>query len=202
LELPAILGDLVHNLRAVLDHLIWASVETNGNIATEHTGFPIFPDRQSFSSGAHQRLAGTSATAKRVVELLRPYKGGNDLLWILHRLDIVDKHKLLVVVGAAYQSLVLKFRMKIPGQEEPVHFPPLALNPEDRLFPIEDGDELYRVKAQVRAAGMAHDEPQFQIQLFLGSVETSQSEPLLLFAQRAFDQVGRICLIFAKRVLI
>ena len=39
------------------------------------------------------------------IDAIKPYKGGNDTLWQLHRLNVVDKHRLLVTVGSSFQSL-------------------------------------------------------------------------------------------------
>lgn len=37
--------------------------------------------------------------AKDEIDKIRPYGGGNDGLWGLHKLDIIDKHRLLPTVG-------------------------------------------------------------------------------------------------------
>jgi hypothetical protein len=73
LELAAIAGDLLHNARAVLDHLIWTSVEENGNTPTRQTAFPISSTEQAFNQNLPRCLNGASHSAHRLVQLLRPY---------------------------------------------------------------------------------------------------------------------------------
>jgi hypothetical protein len=85
----------------------------------------------------------------------------------LHSLDIVDKHQVIFVVGTAHKNIVLSLQMQVPGQQEVVSFPPFALNPADRQFPLVDGAELYRVKAAAKS-GPGHGEPQFTFELCFG----------------------------------
>lgn len=42
-----------------------------------------------------------------LLKALKPYKGGNEPLWGLNRLDILDKHRLLVPVAAGHHTLFL-----------------------------------------------------------------------------------------------
>src|SRR5438132_5583994 len=44
------------------------------------------------------------ATSGAAIDALRPYKGGNDVLWQLHELNNVDKHRLILTVGSALRS--------------------------------------------------------------------------------------------------
>jgi hypothetical protein len=39
---------------------------------------------------------------------LEPYRGGNgEHLWLINRLDVIDKHRLLVTIGTTYSSFVI-----------------------------------------------------------------------------------------------
>ena len=40
-----------------------------------------------------------------------PHKGGNDAFWRLHRLDANDKHRVLYVVGAAHNSVIVEIKL-------------------------------------------------------------------------------------------
>jgi hypothetical protein len=42
--------------------------------------------------------------AVAAIDALKPYKGGNDVLWQLHELNNVDKHRLILTVGSAVRS--------------------------------------------------------------------------------------------------
>ncbi len=45
------------------------------------------------------KLMGMRPAAVRAIDELKPYKGGNDQLWRIHELDIIDKHHALFTVG-------------------------------------------------------------------------------------------------------
>ena len=52
-------------------------------------------------------MNGISDDAVTIIQSIRPYKEGNLLLWQLHRLDIFDKHRLLIFVGSAYKNAMI-----------------------------------------------------------------------------------------------
>lgn len=76
LEWSAIVGDLVHNLRAALDLLICELVRGEGRLVTDKTGFPIAKGAKEFKSGYQQKLQGASNEVVQIVKRLKPYKGG------------------------------------------------------------------------------------------------------------------------------
>lgn len=101
----AILGDCVHNFRSALDHLAWHIVTTysTGSSATE---FPLTLKRQKYRSLAKTRFGRRAPTGlKADVERLQPYKSRSEVdvfpLWVVHRLDIIDKHRQLNAVAMA-----------------------------------------------------------------------------------------------------
>jgi hypothetical protein len=100
-DIAPVLGDAIHNLRAVLDH---AWFETLQNIAPDlissHTKFPVYETPDSLKSC----LAGIKLDVrvprlfKAIVSDIKPYEpnhGGHWFIKHLHDLDILDKHKLL-----------------------------------------------------------------------------------------------------------
>jgi hypothetical protein len=97
-DIPLILGDALQNLRSTLDHLIWKMVERDGGTPGTHTGFPIFDDLKEYETRMPGKVKGLREGAIEKINLLYPYKAGNHNLWLLHRLNIVDKHRLLLTV--------------------------------------------------------------------------------------------------------
>ncbi len=95
----AIIGDIIHNLRASLDLLATELVaKSDGN--PKHVYFPFANDENSLDEMINKRhidRAGDKAIA--LIKSLKPYKGGNDLLRALHDLDIIDKHRSLIPVA-------------------------------------------------------------------------------------------------------
>src|SRR5262249_28235966 len=109
LRLSLLIGDGIHNLRSALDHLAWQLVVANHSTPNSETGFPISDLPKNFKSLLHQRLGAASSQAKAVCEGLQPYRGGKDALWRLHRLDIADKHRLLIPVALAHTKSTYEF---------------------------------------------------------------------------------------------
>lgn len=198
-QLSVIVGDVVHNARAALDHLAWQAVEFGGGNPSKTTSFPIAKDLASFQAMSPVSLAGANSRTLALVRRLAPYAGGNDVLWRLHSLDVVDKHRLLFAVGAAYKHVVLTMSMPVPWQAAPVVFPPLALNPADRMFPLADGSELFRVNAQARGAP-GSDDPQFAFEIAFAAGSIVAGEPLLPVLNQMIDHVDKTIAIFDRQV--
>jgi hypothetical protein len=135
-ELPAIAGDAIHNLRSALDHLAHQLILANGRSPTIHSGFPILNTANN-KAEFRRKVKGMSRAAVKAIRLFKPYKRGNRSLWTLHRLDIADKHHLLLAVAATYENVVLK---KSVGQGIEVT---LTLEPK-HLKPLKVGDVLLR----------------------------------------------------------
>jgi hypothetical protein len=106
--IPAIVGDVVHNLRSALDHLAWQLVSVgtaSGETRTqgwEKIQFPIAHSLDSFVSMKGRATEGARREAIEFLDRLKPYKGGNDALWLLRQLDNADKHSFILPVGKLY----------------------------------------------------------------------------------------------------
>jgi hypothetical protein len=100
-NLLAVAGDVVHNLRSALDHLAYhlAQVGTPNVEPSKFVAFPISNSAQTHESRKVRKLRGMSEDAKKAIDALKPYKGGNDALWLLHELDNTDKHSFLLTAG-------------------------------------------------------------------------------------------------------
>lgn len=91
LEWAVIAGEILHNLRSPIDQVVAA-------VAVLHCGqesgvaFPFGRNLQEFETalGKQKKLP---ADARDLIRALKPYKGGNDLLWALHYLNKRDKHR-------------------------------------------------------------------------------------------------------------
>ncbi|MFA9446326.1 hypothetical protein [Egicoccus sp. AB-alg6-2] len=149
LEWSALAGDIVHNLRSALDHVAWALVAEEGQ-PDEWTCFPITDKERSFGDRARKALRG-APEARQMVRGLSPWRDGNEDLWLLHRLNIVDKHRLLLVVGSASTGIGL--RMTFRGFEEgdsPITMDPIVLQPKNIEVPVLDEAVVFRVLAEAR----------------------------------------------------
>lgn len=139
-----VLGDAIHNLRSSLDLLTNELVQNNGVPPSERTGFPIGNNRDGFERQLRQVAKGISRRAGEIMHRIEPYKGGKgDLLWRLHRLDIADKHRLLIPVGAAYRGVLVETTVYGEIFDEPFRLDPHAVD-TGPIFPLEDGSVLMR----------------------------------------------------------
>jgi hypothetical protein len=81
------------------------------------------------------------------IRALEPYPEGKGAdLWTFHRLNNIDKHRLILTVGSAFQSVDIGAFMtaqmeKAMGKAMPAIN--LFIRPGDNLFPLEAGKELF-----------------------------------------------------------
>jgi hypothetical protein len=91
-----VIGDAVHNLRSALDHLAVALVKDAGATPTTKTYFPISDSLSKYAANSPGQVDGIRGTDKNIIDSLQPYLGGDDRFWRLHRMDITDKHNLIL----------------------------------------------------------------------------------------------------------
>lgn len=186
----AIVGDAVHNLRSSLDLLVCEMVRAEDNTVTRDTGFPIFKSAGAFKPGYDCKVKGTRQTAIDLIKEAKPYKGGNDAFWWLHQLDVTDKHKLLVPVGAAYEKAVFDLGPvldSLPDVPPELAFPfdvplPVELLPNGRRFPLEDGAEIHRVLAKDffrNPMAQPDNKPKFAFAVAFGEGEVVEGEAMM-----------------------
>lgn len=133
---PMLVGDCAHNIRASLDYLAW-------NISfrpDEQTAFPIQEDRITVKGGVRKFgiSGGAHPRALELVEGLQPYHRTDDPtlhpLWILNRLDVIDKHRTLNAVTMAVP--MGKISWFVEGR---------PYSASMRTGPFEDGEEVAAV---------------------------------------------------------
>ena len=96
-QLQPLIGDILHNYRAALDHLAWALVKRNGATPGEKTAFPLSRSGDHFRRWGKTNLLGMSADAKSAIKRLQPCfsPDPSHVLWLssLDYLSIVDNHR-------------------------------------------------------------------------------------------------------------
>jgi hypothetical protein len=95
-----IAGDALHNLRSALDHAYWeiVSARVAGERERRAIQFPFSETAARLDEAVKNRLAHKVSQAfYRSILDLKPHgePGGNELLYLLHEVDLVDKHKIL-----------------------------------------------------------------------------------------------------------
>lgn len=103
-------GDVIHNLRAALDHLAQhlalIGCPTLTDKELRQIEFPIAETYAKYESGKTGKVKGIKPDAIEAIDSLKPYGDGDGefsaLLWRLHALDNIDKHRTLFTFGPEF----------------------------------------------------------------------------------------------------
>jgi hypothetical protein len=93
-----VIGDALHNLKSALDFIVNEVVFRRLGYYDDFTRFPFRKTRNDLVAAVNGGLIhqASKAVADFIVDVVKPYNGGNDALWALHDLNILDKHRLLL----------------------------------------------------------------------------------------------------------
>ena len=149
-EFQTIAADVIHNLRVALDHLarqLWLmGPDARPNI---EFNFPIRNNARQYEDCLRGLVGSLRQDAIEVLRKVAPYKGGKGHdLWVLNRLNNIDKHRLLITVGASYGGFDVGQHLYDMMAKEPqlagMPIPKLDYfaEPADKLCPLKVGDEL------------------------------------------------------------
>ncbi|HEY6764035.1 MAG TPA: hypothetical protein VI386_04635 [Candidatus Sulfotelmatobacter sp.] len=100
-DLPAVLGDAIHNLKCALDHAWYETVTRiipNGD--WESTKFPAYATAKDVEAALRNREIHVSAPNffTLITTKIQPHDRGDFAIRTVHKLDIRDKHTLLIPV--------------------------------------------------------------------------------------------------------
>ncbi len=184
---PLIAGDAIQNLMSALDHLAYQIVcSDTGNKPPNPNWiyFPIADDPTKYEAKKRGKIEGARQETFDAIDALKPYKGGNDLLWALYRLNNIEKHRLLLTVGSQAAGIhagqlmaSLARRMNTFPAEAVDSFETMdvLIVPADKGFPLKEGFQLY--------IGAVDEEPnpkqQFTFEVALNEPGIIEGKPLL-----------------------
>jgi hypothetical protein len=99
-EVALIAGDAIHNLRTALDFMFGEAVQNRG------FHFPAMDSRKKLAKAVqHGVINQFPKVAAVLLNVIEPHPTWYDSIWTLHRLDVADKHQLLIpVMGLASAS--------------------------------------------------------------------------------------------------
>jgi hypothetical protein len=116
--------------------LAWQLVVANGSTPSIQTCFPVVDSAAKYESLNVPKVKGMSQDAIDAITATKPYQGGNDALWILHKLDIADKHHALLTAIVSVSAMRLEIgtfnNFKAPGCSLP-----------NFQTPLKDGDVFF-----------------------------------------------------------
>ena len=107
-KLPVGAGDVIHNLRSALDHVVWQLVLANGGTPTYRTDLPIYTTRRPIVIAG-----GISPTTQRLIEAEQPFNAhqweqqSRRPLAMLQYISNVDKHRTLLRGRHGVQDLIM-----------------------------------------------------------------------------------------------
>jgi hypothetical protein len=125
-----LLGDGIHNLRSALDHLVYAC---SGPYPPKRCEFPIMRNRDRYflperdESGGLYKIRGIrDGVVRTFIEEAQPWKDPQRLnehwFWIIHQLDIQDKHRLVTPVALVPKDLRAKLSVEFfRNVKGPIH---------------------------------------------------------------------------------
>ena len=176
-DFSTISGDVLNNLRSTLDHLAQQLylVGTGGTSYRDKTSFLIAPSPKEFKAGLQRKVEGMRQDAIDAIIALEPYIGGQGTdLWTLHRLNNIDKHRLVVTVGSCLVGVAPVLpRFFVDKLPQGMAFPQFFITPADNLFPLKAGDELFI------DAPDTDEDTQFGFQIAINEPGIIEGKPLM-----------------------
>ena len=174
----------------------------SGEAPTLTTGFPIserLPTTADERRAFTRKVNGMAQDAIDFIRAMKTYKGGDDVLWRLHRLNAIDKHRFLFTAGAAIRAFNAGQHLKATAP--PV---PELRNVAESLtdywvgmnkinFPLKAGDVLL---------GDFPDAPvnesiQFVCDIALNEPGVCAGELLLVVLRQSMNRVRQVTIEFA-----
>jgi hypothetical protein len=193
-------GDAIQNLRSALDYLVCRLVEANRGTVTSDTSYPVFKDATVYHAQRLRKVQGMRQDAINFIDATKPYKGGTDDLWRLHKLNNIDKHRLLLTIGAEFQSInlgahamgLLQQSLKSLPDGHPLRGAILPAIPAyfrtDTLRPLKVGDELFRDAPDAKV----NEKMDFRFEVAFNEPGIAEGDSLTVTLQRFADLVGGI----------
>jgi hypothetical protein len=151
-EWGLILGDVVHNLRSALDHLVWQLVLLNGKKPRRQNQFPIIRAKNDYWEASKDRsesvrermLVGVAEEHRAFIDMVQPFQAGSNAegtaLAVLSWISNADKHR---VVYASY----LLTKEPTPEMFDITSSHPGAyIDASGNFGELEDGAEILRFR--------------------------------------------------------
>ena len=184
-ELSLIFGDVLSNLRASFDYLVWQLVLAAGNDPGRKNSFSVVKNRGDWPSAQGNALQGVDDTWAAEIESLQPYhrtaRPEIHPLAILDYVNNLNKHRFLPVTIFALHEWQPVINVERMATGEQLHF--------DTHFdqPIEDGAPLLRFRADssVQLEVSVNEQPSVRVSFRDGLSHDWFTSDLIDWATRA-----------------
>ena len=186
--LPVIVSELVFHLRSALDNLACCLAVANGKSAAR-VSFPIAADRTEFEDPKMQsRIRKLPSAAQKLVRRLKPYKGGDNLLWAMNKLRNNDIHARLVCLilhGPHWKASTIT-----------TSIPPFGNSMIEIQYPHTFEDQL--VLARCTAGASVEYDTKPDIDIAFSDIEFLEGERVVAKLRQMVDRTERIVQIFER----
>jgi len=198
--ISVIIGDVLQCLRSTLDHLAYQLLLVGGPGFDERkVRFPVGRDRQSYESERGRVVPSLRQDAKDAIDAVEPYGGGKGaLLWTLHNLNNIDKHRTILTAGAQVRSVDLGYTMlqmarQIPGNPIPDDLEWHAwFRPANTGFPLKAGYVLLTSAPDAEP----DEKQQFRFEVAFAESEVATGQPIGETLHEMTNLVNRIVTTF------
>lgn len=180
-----VIGDAVHNLRSALDHLMCCMARLNGHKSTDDVYFPFAKEGgEPFEANLRKKVRKLSAEAQELVREQKPYRGGDRLLYALHHIDLIDKHR--TIATTQVYAFVEQFRT---SYDQPIRL----VSPPS--FTLKDGIHI------LSAPKIANGEYDCQVGSDVAFADTGvlDGEPVVTTLDEMSARVQSVILLFERR---
>jgi hypothetical protein len=205
-DIALIAGDILQNLRSAIDYLAYQLVLAAANEPTIHTSFPIFDTSDKYKSGVQGKVKGMTEMAIKAIDAVEPYQGGKgEILWRIHRLNNIDKHRLIFTCGIAPGQFNFGRHIGVERLTELIEahgisalpqFPDAYVDfPSRRMLKV--GDELFIDKADAEI----NEDIQFLLDIAFNEPGIAEGESIIETLQSAADFVDDLISDFTPLLL-
>ncbi len=204
MRLSILVGDVVHNLRSCLDHLVWQLSLTTTPAPYERAEFPIYsvkfdPKRnECFDKRGREKLRDVPILAQKIIESVQPYHMDARRIWpylhlaLIHEISNTDKHRIVLIPMPSVAGFNLP-PSAVVGFQSQGPLLPLGLN----LVPTgEDGYEVFRLPGTVALSPQEKEKVKFAFDV---TVQTSETGKRCNASAR--DMMDMMCIALGDHIL-
>lgn len=188
-EAAVIIGDVLHNLRAAIDHAYWNCTEKHARSDGERRSiqFPITSTEMALKSSVLTGLPSrVSQEFAQALESLKPYReGGNWLLCAIHDLDVMDKHKLLVPTGNFTKISSSIIQKLVPDFPSGIMNCGFGNNHRDVVWQVRPMTWTQRRKAKIPPTNIIEQKLDVPVDIVIGEIHPTK--PALQILQELVD---------------
>lgn len=190
-----IIGDIIHNLRSALDHTYWNCTASFAKSDGEKRGiqFPITSTEQALKDSVLPGLPSrVSESFSQALKNLKPYRdGGNRSLCLIHDLDVMDKHKLLIPTGNFTKITSAMIQQQVPDFPSGIVNCGFGNNYRDVGWQVKPMTWTQRRKAKTPPSNVVEKELNIPVDTVLSNIDSVR--PALEVLQELIDVTKEAC---------